>query len=78
MSYNETALIKLIEILDTYLSLSEAFTARTFAITEKVCNPVNLSVLIRMSVEATPNTQFLAHRLLQSVLRFDLPVEVLN
>ena len=72
------ALIKLIDILDTYLSLSQKYISHTYAIVDYVSNPKNLQLLIRLSVDTSPNIQLLAHRLLQNLLKFDLPIEVLD
>ena len=71
-------MFKLLDILDTYLSLAQSQRAKTFSISEKVSDPANLALLIRLSVETMPNIQLMAHRILQNVLFCDLPVQVLN
>ena len=62
--YSDISLFKLMELLDTYLTLSSGYTSKDFAIAEKVCQPDFLSILIRLSVEASSNIQFMAHRAL--------------
>lgn len=66
------------EALDNYLSLSYGYPALTISIAEKICQPSNLAILIRVSVCDSPNISFMAHRILQDILRFDVPVDVLN
>ena len=65
-------------LLDTYLSMARGYKAQTFVISEKVCEPVFLSVMIRLSVQGSENIQFMAHRALQHILLLDPPFEVLN
>ena len=77
-TYWELSMFKLLDILDTYLSLAQSQRAKTFSISEKVSDPANLALLIRLSVETMPNIQLMAHRILQKVLFCDLPVQVLN
>ena len=76
--YDEVALFKLMEALDNYLSLSYGYPALTISIAEKICQPSNLAILIRVSVCDSPNISFMAHRILQDILRFDVPVDILN
>lgn len=67
----------MIDILDHYLALAEGDSAIYFA-AETICEPQNLSLLIQLSVEGSYQVQFKAHKILQNILRFDVPVQVLN
>lgn len=62
--YQDTALFKLLEQLDTYLSLAHGYSTHAFFIAEKVCEPKNLQLLIRLSVQSPPNIQLITHRIL--------------
>lgn len=77
-SYSYISVMKLLMIYDTYASLAEGFRANTFFMMEKISHPEHLAMLIRMSVQPEPNVQFIAHRILQSILKFDVPAIVLN
>lgn len=66
------------DIFDHYLTFAEGATSPIFFVSEKIGQPQNLKLLIRLSVEGQPDIQFKAHRLLQNVLRCNLPLKVLN
>ena len=76
--YSVYSMIALMDIFDYYLSLSEGATSPIFFVSEKIGQPQNLKILIRLSVEGDPWIQFLAHRILQNVLRCNLPIKVLH
>ena len=76
--YSDVSLFKLVELLDTYLTLACGYTSQAVPVAFQVCNPFFLSTLIRLSVEASSNLQFMAHRCLQNILLLDPPLEVLN
>lgn len=67
----------MVDILDHYMALAEGDSPIHFA-AEMVCQPKNLSLIIQLSVEGTCKVQFRAHRILQSILRLNLPVSVLD
>ena len=76
--YSYISVMKLMMIYDSYASLAEGFRANTFFMMEKISHPEHLATLIKMSVQPEPNVQFIAHRILQSILKFDVPAIVLN
>ena len=51
--YSEIAIFKLLELLDTYLSIAIGQMTNSILIAEKVCEPGFLSAIIRMSVESS-------------------------
>jgi len=52
--YSAYSTIALMDIFDHYLSLSEGATSPIFFVSEKIGQPQNLKILIRLSVEGHP------------------------
>ena len=76
-SFSKETILVVLDLIDHFLSLAEGDSPIFFA-AEAICEPENLSQLISLSVEASEEIQFRTHRVLQTILRLDVPVEVLN
>ena len=75
--YTEASLYRILQVLDQILSLATV-GSEGFQVIARLTEPDNLKSLIELSVEASMQNQFLIQRMLQSILKLDLPQEVLD
>ena len=75
--FSENTIFKLLAILEYMISLTESVPP-LLQYMQSVFLPENLQYLIRLVVESKPKTQQLALRVLQNLLKFDLPAQVYN
>ena len=75
--YDELGFFKLLSMIDYMIGLTES-APKLLAHIQRLFLPEQLQNIMRLVVESHPRTQQLALRILQTLLKFDLPQEVYN
>ena len=75
--YSETSLFRVLRQLEQMISLS-ASGSQGFEIIQRFSDPDNLKFLIELSVDTSPRNQILIQRMLQSIIKLNLPPEILD
>ena len=75
--YTETSLFRILRSLDQLLTLSEA-SGEGGQIVPRFANPENLKHVIELAVEASVPNQVLVQRILQQIIKLDLPRSILD
>ena len=75
--YSETSLFRILRTLDQMISMSLQ-GAEGFEIIQRFSDPNNLKFLIELSVDASPRNQIMIQKMLQSIVKLNLPQEVLD
>ena len=75
--FTETSLFRIIKQLDLLSTLSDE-SEDSYQIVQRFSNPHNLRNIIELTVEASPQNQIIVLRILQQILKLDLPQEILD
>lgn len=75
--YSETSLFRILRTLDQMISLVLE-GSEGFEIVEKISDPENLKFLIELSVIAQPRNQVLIQKMIQNILKLNLPHQILD
>ena len=75
--YTETSLFRIVKALDQIISLSME-RQEGLNIIQKLSNPECLKHIIELSVEASTQNQILIQKILQNILKLDLPQQILD
>ena len=75
--FTETSLFRIIKQLDLLATLS-GDSEESYQIVQRFSDPSNLKNIIELTVEASPQNQIVVQRILQQILRLDLPQQILD